>query len=97
MVWFVSQAKAEELPLEDESVSLVTCATSIHWLDQEKFYRECDRVLIPGGVIAVYCYIPTTQTFLDNGNADVMTGLVKEVKGLIIKMVNQYTCISNCI
>ena len=83
MVWFVSQGKAEELPLDDESVSLVTCASTVHWLDHEKFYRDCDRVLVPGGVIAVYSSILSTKTVLKHDNADVMTGLIKEVKVLV--------------
>ncbi|KAF6039558.1 hypothetical protein EB796_002121 [Bugula neritina] len=47
---------AEKLPVEDNSVTLIQVATALHWFDLEKFYRECDRVLVPGGVIAAFSY-----------------------------------------
>ena len=50
------KSEGEILPLQDESVSLVTCAQSFHWLDQAKFYKEVDRVLIPGGCLALFGY-----------------------------------------
>ena len=37
----------------DGSVGLVMACCSLHWLDSEKFFREADRVLQPGGVLAV--------------------------------------------
>jgi len=46
----------EFLPIEDNSVELIQVATALHWLDHEEFYRECDRVLVPGGVIAAFTY-----------------------------------------
>jgi len=46
----------ESLPVEDNSVTLIQAATALHWFDHEKFYRECDRVLVPGGVIAAVNY-----------------------------------------
>jgi len=53
---FCSISPAESLPVEDNSVTLIQVATALHWFDHEKFYRECDRVLAPGGVIAAFCY-----------------------------------------
>jgi len=47
---------AEKLPVEENSVTLIQVATALHWLNYEKFYRECDRVLVPGGVIAAFSY-----------------------------------------
>jgi hypothetical protein len=37
-------------------VDLVTVAQALHWLEVEEFYREADRVLAPGGVLAVWTY-----------------------------------------
>eukprot|EP00057_Strongylocentrotus_purpuratus_P012545 XP_011667019.1 PREDICTED: putative methyltransferase DDB_G0268948 isoform X2 [Strongylocentrotus purpuratus] len=48
-----SIAPAERLPLEDGSVDLLTVASAVHWFDMPAFTREADRVLKPGGCIAV--------------------------------------------
>lgn len=42
--------------LVDRSVDLVTVAQAMHWLDHEKFYAEVMRVLVPGGILAVWGY-----------------------------------------
>ena len=48
--------EAHESGLEDNSVSLVTVGTAVHWFEQEKFYAEALRVLKPGGILAVWSY-----------------------------------------
>ncbi|XP_070566274.1 putative methyltransferase DDB_G0268948 [Ptychodera flava] len=45
---------AHSLPVDSNSVDLVTVATAIQWLDLETFYPEIDRVLKPGGCLMVY-------------------------------------------
>lgn len=50
---------AHDLPIESSSVDLLTCALGWHWLDAERFYAECKRLLKPKGCIAVYGYSPT--------------------------------------
>ena len=47
---------AENLPFEDNSVDVVTCASALHWLDEKSFYSEVDRILKPKGVMAAYGY-----------------------------------------
>jgi SAM-dependent methyltransferase len=49
-------APAEDGGLPAGSVDLVTVAQALHWLDRGRFYAEARRVLVPGGVIAVWCY-----------------------------------------
>jgi SAM-dependent methyltransferase len=49
-------AGASRSPLADRSCDLVTAAQAFHWFDQPAFYRECERVLKPGGVVAFWCY-----------------------------------------
>jgi SAM-dependent methyltransferase len=49
-------ALAETSGLPSSAVDLVTVAQAVHWLDRDAFYREARRVLVPGGVIAVWCY-----------------------------------------
>ena len=47
---------AEQSSLADQSVDLVTVAQALHWFDFDAFYREVERVLKPGGVIAAWTY-----------------------------------------
>jgi ubiquinone/menaquinone biosynthesis C-methylase UbiE len=47
------QAPAENLPLEDASVDLVTTFLALHWFDQTQFFREAYRVLKPGGYFMI--------------------------------------------
>jgi len=50
------QAPAEHSGLPDRSVDLVSVATAVHWFDFDRFYAEVNRVLAPGGAIAVWAY-----------------------------------------
>ena len=47
---------AERPTLSDRSVSLVTVAQAMHWLDHARFYAAVRRVLKPGGMLAVWAY-----------------------------------------
>jgi SAM-dependent methyltransferase len=47
---------AQESGLPDASVDLVTVAQALHWIDLPKFYEEVSRVLVTGGILAVWCY-----------------------------------------
>ena len=47
-------APAEEIPAPDGSVNLITASTCYHYFDRPRFLAEVDRVLAPGGVIAIY-------------------------------------------
>ncbi|MEZ4459276.1 MAG: class I SAM-dependent methyltransferase [bacterium] len=49
-------APAEELPVDDASVSLILAAQAAHWFDLPRFFDECRRVLKPGGVLALLSY-----------------------------------------
>lgn len=46
----------ERTALADASVQLVAVAQALHWFDREVFFRECARVLAPGGVLAAWGY-----------------------------------------
>jgi ubiquinone/menaquinone biosynthesis C-methylase UbiE len=54
-----SLALAEESGIASGSADLVTVASAVHWFDHPKFYREVDRVLKPGGILAVWAYNET--------------------------------------
>lgn len=49
-------APAEASGLDDASTDLVTVAQALHWLNTDTFYAEAARVLVPGGVLAVWTY-----------------------------------------
>lgn len=51
-----AQATAEASGLDPASVDLVVVAQAMHWFDQSAFFAEVERVLRPGGVLAVWCY-----------------------------------------
>lgn len=53
---FYCAALAEAAPLADQSVDLVTVAQALHWFAIDSFFGECDRVLVRGGVLAVWSY-----------------------------------------
>ena len=48
---------AESCDLADQSIDLVTAAQALHWFDRPRFWSEVQRVLRPGGVIAVWTYV----------------------------------------
>jgi SAM-dependent methyltransferase len=47
---------AECAALARRSMQLVTVAQALHWLDRGRFYAEARRVLVPEGVLALWCY-----------------------------------------
>jgi len=50
-------APAEASGLPDASCDLVCAAQALHWLDRPAFFAEARRVLVPGGVVAVWGYL----------------------------------------
>ena len=49
-------APAESSGLGAATADLVTVAQALHWLELDPFYAEVKRVLVPGGVLAVWTY-----------------------------------------
>ncbi len=48
--------RAEQTPLADNSIDLVTVGTALHWFDFEHFYKEVARVAKQGALFAAWCY-----------------------------------------
>uniref|UniRef100_A0A914XEM7 Methyltransferase type 11 domain-containing protein n=1 Tax=Plectus sambesii TaxID=2011161 RepID=A0A914XEM7_9BILA len=44
------------LPFGDGEVDLITVVQAAHWLNLDVFFKECERVLRPGGVVALCAY-----------------------------------------
>lgn len=71
-------APAEESGLPDRSVDLVTAAQALHWFNIDAFFLEAQRVLVPGGVIAVWGYgdpsldEPSLQAILHEFNRETL-------------------------
>lgn len=49
-------ALGEASALATERVDLVTVAQAFHWIDHDRFYKELDRVIAPGGALAIWAY-----------------------------------------
>jgi SAM-dependent methyltransferase len=49
---------AEDIPLGDATVDLVTVAQAFHWFDQDRACAEIRRVLHPGGGLALVANMP---------------------------------------
>lgn len=45
---------SNQLALQDESVDIVTCSQSFHWMEPVSTLAEIGRVLKPGGIFAAY-------------------------------------------
>lgn len=56
---FVS-ADAESLPFADRSIDLIFSSLSLQWCDPDTVFRECRRVLRPGGLFLFTTFGPDT-------------------------------------
>lgn len=60
------QCPAEQMPFEDGAADLVTAMTAAHWFDRPRFLSEADRLLRPGGCLALVSY--TMDFELESGD-----------------------------
>src|SRR6478672_8341336 len=70
---------AEDSALAAGSVSLVTVAQALHWFDRPRFWAEARRVLVAGGVLAVWSY--GLLTLHDHALDDIMRRFHGETVG----------------
>ncbi len=63
---------AEQAPLADGSMDLITVAQALHWFSFEHFFAEVKRILKPNGVFAAWTYArcqlatPSLDAYLDS-------------------------------
>ncbi|XP_008927248.2 putative methyltransferase DDB_G0268948 [Manacus vitellinus] len=75
---------AEELPFQDASVDVLASFTAAHWFDIEKFMREAQRVVRPGGCVAISTY--TVDMSLRYGDcSEKLTKIFRECWDQILK------------
>jgi SAM-dependent methyltransferase len=65
--------------LIEASADLVTVAQALHWFDLAAFYGEVDRVLRPGGVLAVWTY--GSQVLDDSILNEIIQRFYREIVG----------------
>jgi len=53
-------ADAELLPLADHSMDLIVSSLTLQWCDPDRVFRECRRVLKPGGLFLFTTFGPDT-------------------------------------
>lgn len=70
---------AENLPFPDGSVDLITASSAAHYFDESKFMAEANRVLKPGGCIALmdFTFQKTRLNYWDCGER--LTDIFEEV------------------
>ena len=48
--------RAEDIPARDHCADVIIVAQALHWFDQNAFFKEAERVLKPGGLLAILVY-----------------------------------------
>jgi len=61
--------RAEAIPLRCHSIDLITAAGSLNYVDLRVFFKEAKQVLVPGGIIVVYDFLPGSS-FTSSGALD---------------------------
>lgn len=83
------QCPAEELPFASGEVDLVTAMTAAHWFDRPKFLLEADRVLRPGGCLALLSY--TMDMELEYGDiSNMLNAICKEFYTALLPFRDPY-------
>ncbi|XP_023276082.1 putative methyltransferase DDB_G0268948 isoform X1 [Seriola lalandi dorsalis] len=83
------QCPAEELPFTSGEVDLVTAMTAAHWFDHQRFLQEADRVLRPGGCLALLSY--TMDMELEYGDvSNTLNDICKEFYAALLPFRNPY-------
>lgn len=77
-----SACPAEEVPVGDASIDLLTACAAVHWFNIEKFLKEVDRVLKPRGCLAFFSYLPHMEVHYKD-RSEQMTEVFTEVEDIL--------------
>ncbi|GAA4845078.1 hypothetical protein GCM10023310_23700 [Paenibacillus vulneris] len=78
---------SNELGMESDSVDIVTCSQSFHWMEPVSTLNEIARVLVTGGVFAAYdCDWPPTLTWTIE---EKYNNLIQKADDTIARLVQQ--------
>ncbi|XP_056287643.1 ubiquinone/menaquinone biosynthesis C-methyltransferase UbiE isoform X2 [Pseudoliparis swirei] len=72
------ECPAETLPFACGEVDLVSAFAAAHWFDREKFLLEVDRVLRPGGCLALLSYSMDMELEYGDVPDTTLNGICKE-------------------
>ncbi|KAM5151700.1 uncharacterized protein ACMZJ9_009942 [Mantella aurantiaca] len=75
---------AEEVPVADASVDLLTACAAVHWFNTDKFLKEVDRILKPRGCLAFFSYTPTMEIHYRD-HWEEMTQVYSEVDNILAR------------
>lgn len=89
------EGSAEELPLPDESVDLLTAAVAAHWFDRSRFLAEASRVLKPGGCMALLGFSDSTGRFFYKDCGERLRQVYAEVKKVLLPYTSQQVAVAD--
>ncbi|XP_073492000.1 uncharacterized protein [Aquarana catesbeiana] len=70
---------AEEVSVGDASVDLLTSSIAAHYFTIEPFLKEVDRILKPGGCLAIFTFLPSIEVHY-NDCSEQMTQVFAEME-----------------
>lgn len=73
-------APAENLPVADGTIDVITVIVAIHFIAIKKFVKECRRVLKPGGVAVFFTRFPSALIPIADDNLPPIVDEIKELK-----------------
>ncbi|XP_040212034.1 putative methyltransferase DDB_G0268948 [Rana temporaria] len=86
-----SACPAEEMSVGDASVDLLTACVSAHWFNIEKFVKEVDRVLKPGGCLAFFSYFTNVEIYYKECSEQITEVFAEAVNSLAPYMHEKIT------
>ncbi|XP_037345460.2 putative methyltransferase DDB_G0268948 [Pungitius pungitius] len=86
---------AEELPFPDCSVDLLAAASAAHWFDQSRFLAEANRVLKPGGCVALLGFSDSGTRFNYQGCGERLNHIYEEVKQVLLPFTSKRAAVAD--